>query len=127
VRIPWNPRETIRKPSDALPLLHFIYEADQLVDHLLEILAAPYQGVHFVTNASEHVVHLRRGVLRVLFGMTVSVPFLHMDFPRNFSSADALTEPEYTVHVVLERRYVIAAHGDFACDEDRRERLKFEE
>ncbi len=120
---PWALRETVREPPDVLPLLHLIHEADQLVDHLLEILAAPLHGANLVTNPHEHVVHLRRGVRRVLLGATVTVPLLHMDSPRDFSRADALTEREYAVHIVLKRRYVIAAHGDFARDEDRRECL----
>ena len=123
LRVPWAPRKTVRKPSDALPLLHFVHEADQLVDHLLELLAATFHGANLVTNAHEHVVHLRPGVRRVLFGGTVTVPLLHVDFPRNFSRTNALTEREYAVHIVLERRYVIATHGDFASDEDRRECL----
>jgi hypothetical protein len=126
LRNAWAPRETVREPADALPRLHFVHEADQLVDHLLEILAAPFHSANLVTHAQEHFVHLRRGVLRVLFGVTVSVPFLHMDSPRDFSRADALTEREYAVRIVVKRRYVVAAHGDFACDEDRRECLKFE-
>ena len=125
LRDPWAPCETVRKPSYALPLLHLIHETDQLVDHLLEILAAPFHGVNLVTNAHEHVIHLRWCVRRVLFSATVTMPFLHMDSPRDFSRADALTEREYAVRIVLKWRYVIAAHGDFACDEDRRERLVY--
>lgn len=124
-RNPWGPRETICEPSDALPLLHLIHEADQLVDHLFEILAAPFHGADLVTNPREHIVHLGRGVRRVLFGARVTVPLLHVDSPRDFSRADALTEREYTVRIVLKRRYVIAAHGDFARDKDRRERLVY--
>jgi len=123
MRNSWPPRETVCKPPEAFRLLHLIYEACQLVDHLPEIFAAPFHSANLVTHAREHVVHLRRGVRVVLFGATVTVPFLHVDSPRDFSRADALAEREYAVCIVLERRYVIAAHGDFTCDEDRRECL----
>jgi hypothetical protein len=123
MRNPWAPRETVCEPSEALHLLHLIYESDQFIDHLLELLAAPLHGTNLVTHAHKHVVHLGRGVRRILFGATVLVPFIHVNPPRDFSRADALTEREYAVRIVLKRRYVIAAHGDFACDEDRRECL----
>lgn len=117
------PRETVREPSEALPLLHLLDESDQFVDHRLELFAAPLHGTDLVTHAREHVVHLGRCVQLVLFGAAVTVPLFHMDSPRDLSRADALTERKYAVRIVLKRRYVIAAHGDFACDEDRRECL----
>ena len=123
MRNPWAPRETVREPSKALPLLHLLHESGQFVDHRLKLFAAPLHRTDLVTHAHEHVVHLGRCVRRVLFGTAVTVPLFHMDSPRDFSRADALTEREYAVRIVLERRYVIAAHGDFACDEDRRECL----
>jgi hypothetical protein len=123
MRNPWAPRETVCEPSEALLLLHLIHESDQFVDHLLELFAAPLHGTDLVTHAHEHIVHLGRGVRRVLFGAMVLVPLFYVDSPRDFSGANALTKSEYAVRIVLKRRYVIAAHGDFACDEDRRESL----
>ena len=101
MRNPWAPRETVREPSEALPLLHLLHESGQFVDHLLELFATPLHRTDLVTHAHEHVVHLGRCVRRVLFGAAVTVPLFHMDSPRDFTRADALTEREYAVRIVL--------------------------
>ena len=47
-----------------------------------------------------------------------------MDSPCDFSDpGDALAEREDAVRIILERRYVIAVHGDFTCYEDRQKCL----
>ena len=122
-RPPWAPRETICEPSETLHFLHLIHETGQLVHHLLELFTAPLHGSNLVTHPHEHVFHLSRGIRRVLFGAAVPVPLLHVDSPRDFSGTDTLAEREYAVHIVLNRRYVIAAHGNFTCDKDRRQCL----
>ena len=120
---PRAPRETICEASKTLHLLHLIHETGQLVHHLLELFTAPLHGSNLVTHPHEHVFHLSRSIRRVLFGATVPVPLFHVDSPRDFAGTDMLAEREYAVHIVLDRRYVIAAHGDFTCDKDRRECL----
>jgi hypothetical protein len=39
------------------------------------------------------------GVCHVFFGVMVMVPLFYVDFPGDFSRADALTECEHAVHI----------------------------